>query len=186
MTEEFYVSVDIEADGPIPAQNSMLSLGAVAFTEDGKETGEFSANLQELPGAMQDPDTMNWWAKHPGEWDACRLLPQDPEFVMMKFVKWVEGFSGKPALVAYPAGYDFMFVYWYMMRFAKRSPFSFSAIDIKSFAMALLKKPYRQCSKRNMPKNWFDENVQHSHVAVQDAREQGRLFLNMLRHSKSK
>jgi hypothetical protein len=34
--------------------------------------------------------------------------------------------------------------------------FSFSALDIKSYAAALLKCNYRQATKRNMLKEWFD------------------------------
>ena len=33
--EECYVSIDIEADGPIPGTYSMLSLGAAAFDSEG-------------------------------------------------------------------------------------------------------------------------------------------------------
>ena len=49
-----------------------------------------------------------------------------------------------------------MFVYWYLIRFTGESPFSHSALDIKTFAMALLKKDYRDSTKRQMPKKWFD------------------------------
>lgn len=86
--------------------------------------------------------------------------------------------------VAYPAGFDFMFVYWYLMKFVGESPFSHSALDIKSFAMAVLKKNYRVSTKRNRPKRWFDE-LPHTHVALSDAIEQGALFCNMLKQSRA-
>ena len=54
--------------------------------------------------------------------------------------------------------------------------------DVKTFAMALLKKPYRQSTKRNMPRRWFDE-LPHTHVALDDAIGQGALFCNMLQES---
>ena len=73
----------------------------------------------------------------------------------------------------------FLFVYWYMMRFVGESPFSHSALDIKTYAMALLKMEYRAAVKRNMPKRWFDR-LPHSHKALDDALEQGALFCNML------
>lgn len=81
--------------------------------------------------------------------------------------------------MGYPAAYDFLFVYWYLIRFAGESPFSHSALDIKTFAMALLKKDYRASTKRNMPSRWFDP-LPHTHVALDDAIEQGALFCNML------
>ena len=34
MIEEIYVSTDVEADGPIPGQNSMLSFGSAAYLAD--------------------------------------------------------------------------------------------------------------------------------------------------------
>ena len=43
MINDIYVSVDIEADGPIPGDFSMLSLGAVAFNDDGEEIDSFSS-----------------------------------------------------------------------------------------------------------------------------------------------
>jgi len=72
-----------------------------------------------------------------------------------------------------------MFVYWYLIRFAGRSPFSHSALDMKTMAMMLLNKGYRDATKRNMPKRWFDP-LPHTHVALDDAIEQGALFCNML------
>jgi hypothetical protein len=182
--KEIYVSIDIEADGPIPGQNSMLSLGAVAFKPDGTEIDSFEANLNLLSGATQDPDTMRWWGepRQKNAWEYCRTDPQRPNDVMQRFVAWVESLGKTPVCVAYPAGYDFMWVYWYMQRFVGRSPFSFSCVDIKTVAMCLLKKKgYRQSSKRNWPGRWFRGTKKHSHKAVEDAREQGIQFCHMLR-----
>ena len=58
---EIYVSTDIEADGPIPGPNSMLSIGAAAFLHDKTLVSTFSANLEPLPGAAGDVKTMEWW-----------------------------------------------------------------------------------------------------------------------------
>lgn len=182
---ETYFSTDIESDGPIPGPNSMLSIGCVAFDQNGVELGCFSRNLELLPGASGDPDTMVWWSKpeNKSAWEACRKDLVLPEQAMKEFVSWVKGFNSRPVFVAYPSGFDFLYSYWYMIKFAGESPFSFSALDIKSFAMALMKLPFRQCTKRNMPRRWFPK-VPHTHVALDDAREQGLLFMNMLAESK--
>ncbi len=45
--------------------------------------------------------------------------------------------------------------------------------------MAMLKKDYRSVTKWSMPKRWFDRPP-HTHVALDDAIEQGALFCNML------
>ena len=101
---------------------------------------------------------------------------------MPRYVAWLKSLPGMPAFVAYPAGYDFLFVYWYLIRFAGESPFSFSALDIKTYAMAMLKKEYRESVKRNMPKRWFDD-LPHTHRALDDALEQGAMFCNMLKEN---
>ena len=98
---------------------------------------------------------------------------------MRDFLAWVDTLNGRAVFVAYPTGFDFTFMYWYMIRFAGRSPFSFSALDMKSFAMALLDSGYRDATKRNMPRRWFSKR-RHTHVALDDAIEQGELFANML------
>jgi hypothetical protein len=176
---EIYVSTDVEADGPIPGPNSMLSLASAAYTAQKALLGTFSANLETLPGATPDAQTAKWWATQPRAWEACRRDPQPPEVALRRYVDWVKALPGEPVFVGYPAGYDFLFVYWYLMRFVGESPFSFSALDIKTYAMAVLGTDYRQSTKRRMPKRWFDSHP-HTHIALDDAIEQGTLFCNML------
>ena len=60
------------------------------------------------------------------------------------------------------------------------SPFSFSALDIKTMAMTVLKTEFRDTTKRRFPKGWFGKS-RHTHVAVDDAIEQGELFCNILK-----
>ena len=122
---------------------------------------------------------MAWWQTQPEAWAAARSEPQDPAVALPAYVAWLKSLPGTPVFVAYPAGFDFLFVYWYLIRFAGESPFSFSALDIKTYAMALLKKEYRQSVKRNMPRRWFDP-LPHTHRALDDAIDQGALFCNML------
>jgi hypothetical protein len=179
---ELYFSVDVETDGPIPGPNSMLSFGCVVLDEKGVERGTFEANLELLEGASPDLGTAAWWKTQPEAWAACRKNLENPELVMKRFCGWVDAFKDKghkPVMVCFPAGFDFLFMYWYMMRFAKHSPFSFSCIDMKTYAMALLGTSYRGSSKRSWPKHWFP-NLPHTHVAIDDAREQVLTFINML------
>lgn len=176
---EIYLSTDVEADGPIPGRHSMLSFGSAAYWPDKTLVATFSANLTTLPGAAGDPNTMEWWQSQPEAWAACRSNPRDPAVVLPEYVAWLKALPGKPVFVGYPAAYDFMFVYWYLIRFAGESPFSFSALDVKTYAMALLGSEYHESVKRNMPAEWFEEQP-HTHVALDDAIGQGALFCNML------
>jgi hypothetical protein len=176
---EIYVSTDIETDGPIPGPNSMLSFASAAYRADKTLVDTFTANLELLPGAAGEPRTMEWWRRQPDAWAATRTDLEAPRDAMPRYLAWIKRLPGKPVFVAYPAGFDFLFVYWYLIRFAGESPFSFSALDIKTYGMALLGCDYRDAVKRNMPARWFDPH-KHTHVALDDAIEQGALFCNML------
>jgi hypothetical protein len=177
---EIYVSTDVEADGPAPGLNSMLSFGSAAYLADKTLLGTFSANLELLPGASADPDTMAWWATQPDAWAACRENPEPPEHVMPRYRSWLAALPARPVFVGYPAAFDFLFMHWYLVRFTGGNPFSHSALDIKTLAMAMLGCDYREATKKRMPAHWFD-GLPHTHRALDDALEQGALFCNMLR-----
>ncbi|MFO1418707.1 MAG: exonuclease [Methylotetracoccus sp.] len=176
---ELYVSVDIEADGPIPGPHSMLSLGAVAYTTAGDCVGEFSVNIETLPDASPHPAMAEWWTKFPEAWQACRQDPQDPKVAMTAFADWLESLPGLPIFTAWPATWDFMWVYWYLIKFTGRRPFSEHGIDIRSYAMGMRRKPFGKSGKNYLPKRWLSPR-EHTHVALDDAREQGELFINMM------
>ncbi len=173
------MSVDVETDGPIPGPHSMLSLGAAAFDVEGGMIATFSTNLAPLPDGAGHPSTMEWWATQPEAWDACRRDPAPPEDAMRRFDVWVRALPGRPVFVGYPAAFDFSFVHWYLLRFTGATPFSHSALDIKTYAMCLLGVPFREAVKRRMPDAWRSERP-HTHVAIDDAIAQGELFVRML------
>src|ERR1044072_638213 len=177
---EIYVSTDVETDGPIPGPHSMLSFGSAAFLAAKTLLGTVAANLEALPGALTHPATMAWWDEHPDAWAAARSDPEAPETALARYADWLRALPGTPVFVAYPAGFDFAFIYWYLIRFTGDSPFSHSALDIKTLAMAPLQKDYRHSGKDDMPAWWFDPAPPHTHTALDDAIEQGALFCNML------
>jgi hypothetical protein len=180
---EIYVSTDVETDGPIPGVYSMLSIGSAAYTAEKEYLGGFTVNLETLPGASQHPETMKWWEGQPDAWAACRRELLAPEDAMRKYLAWVKALPGEPVFVAYPAAFDFMFVCWYLNRFAGENPFGWHALDIKTFAMALTGRDFLDTVKRNMPRNWFDD-LPYTHKALDDAISQGALFCNMLAEHK--
>ena len=177
---EIYVSTDIETDGPVPGLHSMLSLASAAYKPDKRLVATFSANLETLPGATQHAETMEFWELHSEAWEASRQDLQAPEKAMRDYVAWLNALPGEPVFVGYPVVFDYMFVQWYLHKFTGASPFSFFALDIKSYAMALLKTNFRETTKALMPARWFDD-LPHTHKALDDALEQGALFCNMLR-----
>lgn len=182
MRDEIYISTDVETDGPCPGLNSMLSLGAVAFNNKGEELSSFYANLQLLPEASPNLDTMAFWTKNQTAYNATRMSMQEPEAVMMNYYSWCNNFAEKKPIVfvAFPAGFDFTWAYWYLHRFVGDSPFFHAALDIRTYAMALYHQGYSRTSKKYLPKQMFPAHMPHSHNALLDAREQGLLFINLL------
>jgi hypothetical protein len=183
MAMNLYISTDVETDGPIPGVNSMLSLGSAWFDEHGDLRASFSANLHTLPGAVADAKALDWWRGQSRAWAACRSDLEAPEAAMTRYAAWLEGLAAKGdrlIFVAWPVGFDFTFVYWYLIRFAGRCPFGHSALDMRSFAMGLLGGDYGALGKERLPAHWIPEE-KHTHVALDDAIEQGRLFANMMR-----
>lgn len=185
---EIFFSIDVETNGPIPADFSMLSFGAAAYLDDGTALGTFERNLEELKGAKEDPDTMAWWATQPEAWELCQKNKVDPQIAIMQFAEWIyeleDKHNGKAVFLAYPAGFDFTFIYWYFLHFLGKCPFSFASLDIKSYAMAMLGTPFRECTKRNFPNRWKSKR-RHTHVALDDALGQGELFVKMLAENKA-
>jgi hypothetical protein len=191
---ETYLSIDIEADGPVPGFNNMLSFGVAAFNLQADDPREpiatFARNLKTLdevtwPLNHASPDTMKWWGTQPEAWAACRKGAQAPGSAMRDFVRWCRQLPGKLIVVGYPVTFDFMFLYWYVMVYGvvvdgDRCPFGFSGMDIKTLAAAKLGKPFHRATKRNMPKRWFKGAPKHNHEALTDAIGQGILFINMV------
>jgi len=183
---ETYISIDIEADGPIPGANSMLSLGAAAFifdpsTEKGyHQLGTFEVNILPLPEAVPNPDTMAWWGRNPEAYKEATTDALPAPRAMQMFNEWVTPLQ-RPVLVGYPVTYDFMFVYWYFVKFVGfPAPFGFQGLDIKTLAMERLRCDFKNAAKKNFPRRWFKDAPKHTHKAVDDAIGQGILFMNIL------
>ena len=164
-SQECYVSIDIEADGPVPGLHSMLSLGAAAFTSDGVLGDTFSVNLEQLHEASEDVRTMRWWASQSAAWQACRTAPEAPGQAMRRFHAWLErqhAAVGLPVMVAFPAAYDAMWVQWYLHRFVGDDPFRRRAIDVKTLAMVATEAGYGATTKSRLPKHWRPAGPAHS------------------------
>ena len=176
---EIYVSTDVETDGPIPGPYSMLSIGCAAYLADKTLVGTFSANLETLPGATGHPRTMAWWETQKEAWDAHRKNCLSPEKAMADCLAWLRSLPGLPVFVGFPVTFDFMFVQWYLFRFTSSSPFRHSGIDLRTLGMALTNSNWQRTTKEHLPRRWWDP-LPHTHVALDDALEQGAMFCNML------
>lgn len=180
---DLYISVDIEADGPIPGPYSMLSFGlAIAGTFDGDEyrpaVPEEQTFYRELrPISPQfDPEALAVSGL-----DRKRLSEKgaNPVDAMTAAATWVRSVRQRrrPVLVGYPLVFDWLFLYWYFERFcASGSPFGFSAaIDMKTMYAIKAHTTISRATKSQMPPEVLS-NRAHTHNALDDAIEQADMF----------
>jgi hypothetical protein len=185
---EIYCMTDVEADGRVPGLSNMLSFATAAFDLEKNLVGTFEANLDLLPDAKPEEDTMDFWnssKENQLAYQTTRINTQSPLAAMTAYAQFLRGLPGQPIFVGYPAVYDFKWIDYYCVRFLDKNPFSFSrAVDVKSYAWAIMGRHFQSCSKRSMPKRWFDD-LPHTHIAIDDAIEQGAMFINMMRETRN-
>ena len=163
----------------------MLSFGLAAFNTNKELLATFSRNLDLLDGAETDERTMTWWAQpeQAAAYERSREGVISPRGAMVDCKAWLDDLRrfGKPIICGAPSGFDFTFMYYYFQRFLGESPIGFASLDLRSYAAAVLKRQYRHVGKRQYPPEWIDENLPHTHVALDDAIEQGCILINMIR-----
>lgn len=176
-------SSDIEADGPIPVEYSMLSTGHAVFDIEKNLKGTFYANLELYPGAKMHSKTMSeFWAETPIAYEATRINIQPIDTAIKNLHTFLTGFDSRPVFVGFPAPFDHMWNSFYLHKFAGDDPLGFAPFDLKSLAAGMLKIPFRESAKRNFPARW-KENIPHNHHALVDAIGQGVLAINMIREN---
>jgi hypothetical protein len=185
---EVYISVDVEADGPVPGPYSLVSLGAcvAAFrTADGRvdiidpDQHTFYSELKPIS------ETWNYDALAVSGLTREHLAENgaEPSVAITEFVGWVDEiaarFKAKPVFAAYPLGFDWQFAYYYMLVYAGRSPFGHSAhFDMKTAYAVHAHVGVREATKRNMPLALLGSR-KHTHNALDDAKGQADLLAGL-------
>ncbi len=179
---DIYISADIEADGPIPGQYSMLAFGlCVASTFDGQsfEPRDPTANTfyRELKPAFNQVDRA---ALSVSGLDRDNLIRDGVEskHAMVDAADWVARQAGpdRPVLVGYPLVFDWMFLHWYFIRYCETSPFGFSSgLDMKSMYQAKAIVTIDSAGRADLPPELASEK-EHTHNALDDAIEQAEIF----------
>ena len=153
-----YVIVDVESDGPIPAEFSIVCFGAVVF--DDRLDRTFYGRTRPIsdrfvPGAL----AVSGFSREQ------HLAFEDPKAVMENFAEWLEPHSkGGPVFVSDNLAFDWQFMNYYFHRFLGRNPFGFSGRRIGDLYAGLVK----DASKAT---EWKKYRVtEHTHNPVDDAR----------------
>jgi hypothetical protein len=181
-----YISVDVEADGPIPGPYSMLSLGAaVAGRQDADRFTAADAGERTFYRELRPiSDEFVPEALAVSGLDREQLIEKgsEPAVALADFGAWVREVStgAQPVMCGYPASYDWTFLYWYLIRFVGESPFGHSGcLDMKTLYATKAGLPLRAVAKRTMPPELLSRR-RHTHHALDDAIEQAELLANLM------
>jgi hypothetical protein len=161
-----YVMVDIEADGPIPGDYSMVCFGAVIVEPELKRT--FYGRLkpisdQFIPQALA---VSGFSREEHREFD-------DPQSVMQQFADWLKQHCrGRMMFISDNNGFDWQFINWYFHHFLGSNPFGHSSTNLGSLYKGM---------QRDMFVNFKHlRKTRHTHHPVDDARGNAEALLQMI------
>jgi hypothetical protein len=168
---EVFISVDIEAAGPVPPDFSMLSLGAclIENTQNGFYRLLRPISDRFVPKALEVTGF---------DLDTLRREGTDPALAMEEFRTWIDavvGTNGKPVFVGFNAPFDWSFVNYYFHHFLGENPFGIGALDVKALYMGATGAAWAETRSSLFPVPKQPQDDKHN--ALADAQYQAGLFL---------
>jgi len=160
-----FIMVDIEADGPIPGDYSMISFGAIVV----------ESSLSRTFHGQVRPISEKWIPEALAVSGCSReetLQFEDPASVMQKFAEWLKSNSkGRPMFVSDNNGFDWQFINWYFHHFTGQNPFGFSSMNLGSLYKGIVKDVSQNFKHLRRSK--------HTHHPVDDARGNAEALLTL-------
>jgi hypothetical protein len=164
-----YIMVDVETDGEIPGDYSMISLGAVVVRPGLTDT--FYGQLSPISDVYSVEAL-----KVSGHTREETLLFDPPSTVMHNFTRWLikVNTGHRPMFVSDNNGFDFMFVSWYFWHFLRMNPFGHSSTNLGSLYKGLVKDTFHNFKHLR--------KTRHTHHPVDDAKGNAEALLYMKEH----
>ena len=160
-----YIMVDIESDGPIPGDYSMVCFGAV-LVEPALERS-FYGQLQPISDRwVPEALAVSGFSREQ------TLEFDDPQTVMKAFAAWIdENSDGRPFFISDNNGFDWQFINWYFHHFLGKNPFGFSSTNLGSL--------YKGMQKDTFVNFKHLRKTKHTHHPLDDARGNAEALLQM-------
>jgi len=160
-----FFMIDIESDGPIPGDYSMVSLGAVVVEPGLSRT--FYGQLRPI-SEQWIPDAL----AVSGHSREQTLAFDDPRGVMTRFDAWIrEHAPNRRIFISDNNGFDWQFVNWYFHHFLGNNPFGFSSQNLGSLYKGLVKDCFKSFKHLR--------RTAHTHHPVDDAKGNAEALLAM-------
>jgi DNA polymerase III epsilon subunit-like protein len=175
---ECFISVDVETAGPDPGAYSLLSIGACLVSDP--DQGFYVELKPTTKNATEEALTVSGFTL-----EALEASGVPPKEAMQRFEAWlgeVNQSGARPIFVAFNAAFDWMFINQYFHRYLGHNPFGHAALDIKAFFMALAGNRWTETGMRHAAQRYGYE-IFLTHHALDDAKDQARLFRKMLREA---
>lgn len=162
-----FIMVDVETDGPIPGDYSMISFGAVLVNEQLNQS--FYGQLKPISTKFI-PEALAV-SNHTRE---ETLGFNDPAQVMQDFKQWITSVSkDRPIFISDNNGFDWMFICWYFHHFIGENPFGFSSQNLGSLYKGITKDTFQTFKHLRQ--------TAHTHHPVDDAKGNAEALLTMKR-----
>jgi hypothetical protein len=132
-----YIMVDIESDGPIPGDYSMISFGAVLVDDQLDKT--FYGRVKPISEKFI-PEALAVSGHSREE----TLSFEEPAKVMANFANWIaDHCKDKPIFISDNNGFDWMFICWYFHHFTGANPFGHSSQNLGSLYKGIEKDTFK-------------------------------------------
>lgn len=179
MTEETYVSVDIETSGPIIGRHSMLALGACITNDVTRRIHYMIKPISDdaEPAAMKIVGNSLAFFRENGV---------EPQTAQTQFRAWLQSECGakQPVFVGFNAAFDWGFVNWYFLTYIGTNPFGIAPLDIKSYFAGLTGADWGNTRSSRIPAK-YKPIATHTHDPLDDAIEQAAMFERMRSEQRS-
>jgi ribonuclease T len=171
-----FISLDIEAAGPIPSQYALLSIGACTLTQPRKT---FYVEL--IPDKQKsEPSAMHVHGLDLEKLKQEGLSPKEAMQALADWLKQVVPTGQKPIMLAFNAPFDWMFIHDYFTRYLGYNPFGHSAVDIKALYLGASGQSWQESSGENLHRRYI-HGKPLSHNALDDAIDQSVIFEGILK-----
>ena len=179
MSKNIYFVVDVESDGPIPGEYSMISFGTVVV--------DFNNLVTPMPSLYCEmaPVSDKWIPESLAISKITReqhLTMEPPLFAMQRLLSFVKEHTDngakRPIFISDNNGYDWLFICWYLWKYTNQNPFGYSSGNINWLYKGITKNFYQ--SFKHLRK------TKHTHNPVDDALGNAEAFITMVQQNNIK